>query len=82
MGEMGEMGESDGTLLVSWLRLLGWVVLIEETDGQLVARAQHEGAVGDVLEVKASAHDRAELAWRLFRSAVVALEQQRTPRAA
>jgi hypothetical protein len=79
---MDEMVESDGKLLVSWLRLLGWVVVVEEREGRWIALARHERAAGEALEVRATAPTHAELAWNLFERALRTLERRRTPQAA
>jgi hypothetical protein len=79
---MGEMSGGDGTLLMTWLRLLGWIVVVEETDREWLAVGRHEDVAGRVFEVKASAGTHAQLAWKLFSRALAAIEQRRTPLAA
>jgi len=75
--------ETDGTLLLSWLRLLGWVVSVREDYGApWVGVAQRDDPVRGPLRVEAEAASRGELAWLLFDGALNRLDRVTTLRAA
>jgi len=70
--------ERDGTLLVGWLRLLGWSVEIDREDDGWVGLARKAGAHGDDVRIAATAESHGALAWQLFSGALSGLERERT----
>jgi hypothetical protein len=74
--------ESDGILLLNWLRLLGWVVAVRPGAEAWVGVAQHEDAIAGRLRVEATAATHGELAWLLFSGALRRLDDDSTLRAA
>jgi len=79
----GGMPESDGSLLITWLRLLGWVVSVRPDEGHgWVGVARHEDGAGGSLQLEASAAARGEVAWQLFSGALGSLDRGSTRQAA
>jgi len=71
--------ETDGTILLSWLRLLGWQTATAR-DGELFRGvAEHTPREGATMRISASAPDEATLALQLFQAAMLLLERARTP---
>jgi hypothetical protein len=77
------MLESDGTLLLNWLRLLGWLVAVDNDGGDgWIGVAQHDDPVRGSFRIEASAPTRGEIAWQLFEGAVSHLDRERVLQAA
>jgi hypothetical protein len=69
--------ERDGTILLGWLRLLGWKVEIDREDGQWVGLARRVGSAGGDLRIAATAESHGALVWQLFSGALTGLERDR-----
>jgi len=75
---MSGTADTDGAILLSWLRLLGWQTATLR-DGELfVGVAEHTAAEGATMRISASAPDEATLALKLFGAAMRLLERSRT----
>jgi hypothetical protein len=68
-------GVAAGTLLLEWMRLLGWQIRLEQ-DG-LEGVAEHLTEHGERLVVRARAEQASELAGALFERALASLEASR-----
>ena len=76
---MNAMVETDSpTMLLTWLRLLGWRTTTRRDGEQVFGVATHVAADGSSIRVASSARTDGELALKIFRSALDALEQPRT----
>jgi len=73
---MSGTAETDGAILLSWLRLLGWQTAVYR-DGELfVGISEHTTAAGATIRVTGSARAEAELSLQLFEAAVRLLERR------
>jgi hypothetical protein len=66
--------EREGTVLLGWLRLLGWTVVMEREGTRWIGLAKRPDAGGDDFFVSCSAWSRRELISRLFNRAISGYE--------
>ncbi len=70
--------ETDGTVLLAWLRLLGWHTTMNRDGEQVVGVATHVAADGESLRVAGCARSDGDLALQLFEAAMGSLERPRS----
>jgi hypothetical protein len=70
------MAEREGTVLLGWLRLLGWTVVMERDGGSWIGLARRADTVGDELCIGGSAGSERELVSKLFSRAIRGLSLQ------
>jgi len=70
------MMEREGTMLLGWLRLLGYTVIIERDGSHWVGLATRPGKAGSDVYIDGAAGSRRELVSSLFHGAVRHLELQ------
>jgi hypothetical protein len=70
------MIEREGTVLLGWLRLLGYTVVIEHDGSHWVGLATRPGKAGSDVCIDGAAGSRRELVSTLFSGAVRNLELQ------
>ena len=70
------MAEREGTMLLGWLRLLGYTVIIERNGSSWIGLATRPGRAGGDVCIDGAAGSRRELVSALFRGAVRNLELQ------
>jgi hypothetical protein len=68
------MAEREGTVLLGWLRLLGYTVVIERDGARWVGLARRPDLAGDELCFGGSAGSHRELVSKLFKRAIHGLE--------
>jgi hypothetical protein len=71
-----EVSEREGTVLLGWLKLLGWTVVIERDGGRWVGLARRIDEAGGELSIGDSASSHRALVSKLFGRAVRDLELQ------
>ena len=80
VGDIREKGavmmEREGTMLLGWLRLLGYTVIIERDGSHWVGLATRPGKAGSDVYIDGAAGSRRELVSSLFHGAVRHLELQ------
>jgi hypothetical protein len=77
---MAVPAQTDGSILLLWLGLLGWQVATDRDGDFTVGVASHLQADGSSLRVGGCARSDGELALQLFESAVRALDGDRHTR--
>jgi hypothetical protein len=77
---MAATAQTDGSILLLWLRLIGWEVASDRDGDFAVGVASHIRADGSTLRVGGCARSDGELALQLFESAVRALDSNRHTR--
>jgi len=70
------MVEREGTVLLGWLRLLGWTVEMERDGSGWIGLAKRSDVVGGELCIGGSATSQRELVSKLFNPAVRGLALQ------
>jgi hypothetical protein len=75
---MSGTAETDGSILLSWLRLLGWQTAVYRDGGLFVGISEHTTPEGATIRVSGSARGEGELSLQLFEAAVRLLELPRT----
>jgi hypothetical protein len=70
------MAEREGTMLLGWLRLLGYTVIIERNGSHWIGLATRPGRAGSDVCIDGTAGSRRELVSTLFSGAVRNLELQ------
>lgn len=68
--------EQEKTVLLGWLRLLGWTVVIDRDGGQWVGLARRADRLGAELCIGDSASSHRELVSKLFSRAIRGLALQ------
>jgi hypothetical protein len=71
-----DMAEREGTVLLGWLKLLGWTVVIERDRGQWAGLARRVDQAGQEVCIGGSASSHRALVSKLFGRAVRDLELQ------
>jgi hypothetical protein len=71
-----EIGQREGTVLLGWLKLLGWTVVIERDGRRWAGLARRVDQAGGELYIGGTASSHRELVSKLFGRAVRDLEQQ------
>lgn len=64
------MNEREGTVLLGWLRLMGWTVVIDVDGTQWVGLARRTESAGKELCIGGSANSHRDLVSKLFNRAV------------
>jgi hypothetical protein len=72
--------ETDGSLLLNWLRVLGWTVEVDGEGSRWAGLATNVDSSGGEVRIDGFAASRGALAWELFSGVIRELENRdRTP---
>jgi hypothetical protein len=70
------MAEREGTVLLGWLKLLGWTLVIERDGGRWVGVGRRVGEAGEELRIGDTASTHRALVSKLFSRAIRDLASQ------